>query len=495
MSPDGAWVGFVANNVLQKVSIQGGPAVTITEMSGPLRGASWGDDDGIVFGTLGFGGLFRVPGAGGEPEVLTESETGVTHRWPDILPGSKGVLFASSGQDNAYQISVLRVDTGEHEVIIPNGTHPRYSPTGHIVYALEGTLRAVAFDVESLRVTSDPVPVLEGVLTKNSGSASFGLSETGSLVYVSGTAGAGGVRNSFVWVDREGREEPLALPARQYSQPRLSPDGRRVAVRVNDQGQPALWVYDVASGAGLRLTHEGGMVTPVWTPDSERVVFSWNLTGSAALYWVPADGSEEPEPLSVIDESLIGEFGTAVTPDGQTLLFSRNFGGGQMEIWGLPLDGERTPTPVVQGPFNRGNGETTPDGNWLVYRSDESGEQEIYLQPYPGPGPRVPVSIGGGRGVLMSPSGSELFYRLGTAVMAVDLSTDGDRVRTGPPRELFDAGYAAAAGAGVRAYHIAPDGRFLMLKSGDASTDDEDPTQVVLVQNWSQELNELVPVN
>ena len=283
LSPDGAWVGFAVGTILQKVSIQGGPAVTICEMPGQLRGASWGADDVIVFGINTTSGLFRVPAAGGEPEALTESEA-VTHRWPDVLPDGKGVLFASSVGGGQYQINVLNVDTGQHEVIIPNGTHPRYSPTGHIVYALEGTLRAVAFDVESLSVTSDQVPVLEGVLTKGPGSASFGLSDTGSLVYVSGNAGAGAVMRSFVWVDREGREEPLSLPPRTYSGTRLSPDGTRVAVTVQDQGPPALWVYDVVSAAGLRLTQERVAAAPVWTPDGERVVFTWDMaTSSSAI--------------------------------------------------------------------------------------------------------------------------------------------------------------------------------------------------------------------
>ena len=504
LSPNGAWVAFEVGNTLQKVSIQGGPAVTVCELPGRLAGASWGDDDVIVFGVIGSAGLFRVPGAGGEPEVLTETErgaagretAGISHRWPDVLPGSRGVLFTSTTFSGvAPQIRVLNVDTGEQAVIIPNGTHPRYSPTGHIVYGFEGTLRAVAFDVESLTVLSDPVPVVEGVLTKGSGSASFGFSDTGSLVYVSGVAGATGATSSFVWVDREGGEESLPLPARGYSQPRLSPDGRRVAVRVNDQGQQALWVYDVATGAGLRLTHEGDTNTPVWTPDSERVVFAWNAAGHVDLYWVPADGSEAVESLLADNEVLIGDFATAVTPDGSTLLFSRVFGQGRNEVWALPLDGERTPTPVLEGPFSRGNAETTPDGEWLAYRSSESGEEQIYLQPYPGPGSRVPVSIGGGRGLLMSPSGSELFYRLGTAVMAVDLNIDGDGVRTGAPRELFDGDYVAATGGGVREYHVGPDGRFLMQRRGDQQDgEDQTLTQVILVQNWFEELQRLLPV-
>ena len=189
LSPDGAWVGFVAETEgsMQKVSILGGPPVTICELPADLQGASWGSGDIIIFGTASSGGLMRVSGAGGDPEAITTPE-GTRHTWPDILPENAGVLFtidrgAGLGSED---VALLNLDTGEHQMIIPGGTHAKYSPTGHIVYGVEGTLRAVAFDLDALEVTSDPVPVVEGVLMKGSGAASFDLSDTGSLVYVTG---------------------------------------------------------------------------------------------------------------------------------------------------------------------------------------------------------------------------------------------------------------------------------------------------------------------
>ena len=218
VSADGAWVGFMAGvgGPLQKVSILGGPPVTICELPANLRGASWGSDDTIIFGTASSSGLMRVSGAGGEPEAITTSGDG-RHMWPEILPEGAGVLFTDStapGQDDD-QVALLDLQTGEHHVIIPNGTFAQYSPTGHIVYGLGGTLRAVTFDLDTRQVTGDPVPVLEGVVTKGgtSSAASFDLSETGSLVYVSG-APEDALRESFVWVDRDGREERLPLGMR-----------------------------------------------------------------------------------------------------------------------------------------------------------------------------------------------------------------------------------------------------------------------------------------
>ena len=493
LSPDGTSVGFMAGlgGAMQKVSILGGPPVTICEMPADLRGASWGLDDVIVFGTASGSGLMRVSGAGGEPEAITSVEGG-RHQWPDILPGGVGVLFVISrapGPDD-NQIAVLDMDTGEHRVIIPTGSHPRYSPTGHIVYGVEGTLRAVAFDLETLEVGSDPTPVLEGVVMKGSGVASFDLSDTGSLVYVSGDSESAGAVRTFVLVDRDGQEEALALPPRNYSSPRLSPDGTRLEVTVGEPDGVALWVYDVASGRGLRLTQEGIAVSPVWTPDGERIVFGWILDGGPPdLYWVPADGSSDIENLVTSDE---GDFPTAVTPDGRTLLFSRQPGNGQ-EIWQVPLEGERNPTPWLQGEFRRGSADVSPDGRWVAYRSNESGEMEAYVEPYPGPGARVIVSSGGGQNVVWSPDGSELFYRrLDGQLMVVGMRDDGS---VGTPTELFEGNYVAAGPGGTRLYHIAPDGRFLMMRSGDAQAGEDEPlAQVVLVLNWFEELRRLVPV-
>ena len=474
---------------LVKVSVLGGPPLTICALSGALRGASWGEDDAIIFAAGGSDGLLRVSGAGGEPEAITTPEQGHIHQWPDILPGGAGVLFTERA-GMRRDIALLNMDTGDHHVIIPGGTHPQYSPTGHIVYGFERTLRAVAFDLDTLAVTGDPVPVVEGVFTKGNGVASFDLSETGSLAYVSASMDeVGGESEILVWVNRQGREEVLSLPPRGYRQPRLSPDGGRVAVRVYEEQQgAALWVYDVVGAAGLRLTQgafqEGFVGSPLWTPDGKDVVFSWSTGGPALdIYRIPADGSGEPEHLmtSPSDNSVQA---TSFTSDGRTVVL-----GTEGEIWQVPMEGERTPTPVVQGEF-AGPAEVSPNGKWLAYSSNQSGQRDVYLQPYPGPGPTVPVSIGGGDAVRWSQDSSELFYQQGTRMMAVAVNADGT---VGTSTVLFDGDYRVG---GAVQYQVALDGRFLMLRTGDASTTDEVPTQVVLlVENWFEELKRLVPAN
>jgi serine/threonine-protein kinase len=499
VSLDGEWVAFQAGGTgpLQRVSILGGPPLTISPLPAALAGASWGPDDMIVFGLNAGVGLRQVPAAGGEITPLTETDGATQHAHPNVLPNRAGVLFVISinntnTSDN--QIAVLDLRTGEFRVIIETGTSPHYAASGHIVYAVENTLRAVTFGPERLEVTGDPVPVIEGVMVKPTGAASFSLSETGSLVYVSGTGAGATSPRTAVWVDRDGREEALPLPPRPYQNPRLSPDGRQLAVGVPDNdGIVALWAYDVASAAGLRLTQEGATQTPVWTPDG-RLLFATNVVGGPfQIHSVMADGSATPEHV-LTREGILGDYPTAVTPDGTQVIFSRMVTGAHREILQLSLQGEPTPQTLLQGEFNRGNAEVSPNGRWLVYRSDQSGEMEVYLQPYPGPGPVVPVSIGGGESVTWSPDGSELIYRLDDRMMVVSVITEGETVRIGRPTELFRGTYVAALDNGSRQYHVAPDGRFLMLKEAVVQNpEDALPPQVVLVQNWLEELRERVP--
>ena len=278
-SPDGASVGFRDGTTLKQVSVLGGPALTIADVGGGVRGASWGRDDSIVFATGNSNGLLRIPSVGGEPEVLTtvDPEQGETaHRWPEVLPNGKGVLFTAwSGTDEGSRIAVVSTETGQVTYLLTGGSNPHYSPTGHLVYAVGGTLRAVGFDAERLELTSDnPVPVVENVTTKPSGAASFSVADNGSLVYVLGGGGAAGPQRSLVWVDREGGETPLDSPLRGYRRPRVSPDGTRVAVDVFIGGNGDIWIHDLRRGTEAILTTDPAVDdAPLWTPEGDRVVF------------------------------------------------------------------------------------------------------------------------------------------------------------------------------------------------------------------------------
>jgi serine/threonine-protein kinase len=500
VSPDGEWVAYQAGvgGPLQRVSTSGGPPLTIAELELDLWGASWAPDGTIYFGSQGPAGLSQVSSSGGEPALVTDSENRMSHGLPHALPNGAGVLFTISttpGVLTDNQIAVLDLRTGEQRILF-SGSSPRYAASGHLVYVVDGTLMAASFDPERLEATSDPVPMLEGVGQKASGAASFAFSESGSLVYVTGDAASTALRD-VVWVDREGTEEPLPLPQRPYSQPRVSPDGSRLAIGVVDEQGRALWVYDVGSAAGQRLTQEGTMQTPVWTSDG-RIFFSQVTPdiGTPQIFSVPADGSADPQHVLLTEDGVLGDFPTAVSPDGRSLIFSRIFTLPHREIYQMSLGGEPVATSVLEGEFNRGNAEVSPDGRWLVYRSDQSGSMEVYVQPFPGPGPIIPVSIGGGTSVTWSPDGTELIYRLDDRMMAVPFSAEGDTPTIGRPVELFRGPYVAANLGGAREYHVAPDGRFLMLKNAGVGDQDEVlPPQVVLVLNFFEELRARLPVD
>ena len=405
-SPDGASVGFQDENasprVLKRVSVEGGPASTICDLPGDLTGASWGADGTIVFAIRdATPGLWRVPAVGGEPEQLTvpDPEQGeVGHFWPEILPGGEAVLFTVFANTiEETQIAVLSLETGERKVVLRGGSYPRYSPTGHLLYGVQGVLWAVAFDLSRLETVGDPVPVQEGVLTKaGRGAADFSVSENGSLIYVPEFESENA--RTVVWVDRQGREERLAgLEPRGYESIRLSSDGNRLAM---DLDRERLWTYDIGRGVRNPLTTESGVQ-------------------------------------------------------------DRN-----------------------------------PDGQWIAYHSDVSGEQEIYVQRFPMLGDRQQISIGGGRSPIWSPDGRELFYRStdGRQVVAVPIASE-PTLTAGSPEVLFEGPYFAADGV-LRPYDPSPDGeRFVMVKvGGETGGEAVAAAEITVVIHWHQELLERVPV-
>ena len=491
-SPDGASVGFRDGTTLKQVSVLGGPALTIADVGSHLRGMSWGPDDTIVFATQSSKGLLRVPLVGGEPEVLTTvgPEQGETdHRWPEVLPNGKGVLFTAwSGTPEGSRIAVVSTETGQVTYLLTGGANPRYSPTGHLVYGVGGTLRAVGFDAERLALTSDnPVPVVENVHMKENGAASFSVANNGSLVYVSGDGG--GPQWSLVWVDREGGETPLATPARGYRRPRVSPDGTRVAVDVSDS-RADIWIHDLGRGTEAILTTDATNDSgPLWTPDGERVVFYSNRDGGG-LFSKLVDTSGEAELV------MTGRAGTtfiepgAWSADGQTLVFWE-VGARAPDIGLFSMEGDRASEPLLATESSETAPSISPDGNWIAYSSDETGQAEVYVQRFPGLGGRVPISTDGGQQPLWSPDGSELFYRGPRGMMAVPVDTE-PTFSAGDPEVLFEQQYLDLQTN--RTYDVAPDGRFLMIK---APTDDGSAPaeQIILVENWFQELTERVPVD
>jgi Tol biopolymer transport system component len=487
-SPDGQWLGFFADGKLKKVSVSGGAALTLGDAGAP-RGANWGSQGMIAFAPTAISGLQQVPDAGGARQPLTRFGKGeTTHRWPEFLPGGKAVLFASGlGAINFTnaEVAVQSVGTGERRNLIQGGTNPRYAPSGHLMYVQGGSLMAVPFDPKRLEVTGTAVPVVESVLqSPRNGHAQYAFSATGSLVYVPG--GIQAAQSRLVWVSRNGAEQPVVAPPRAYLNPRLSPDGRRVAVSIQDQ-EAQVWLYDLARETSTRLTFEGNVNSnPSWTPDGKRIAFQSNKEGQSNIFWQLADGSGGLERLTT-SEYLQSPM--SWSPDGQLLAFMEINPTTERDIWVLRV-GDRKARAFLGTPFSESVPKFSPDGRWLAYISNESGRYEIYVQAYPGPGGKWQISTEGGTEPVWNPNGRELFYRSGNKMIAVDIATQPS-FAAGKPKVLFEGQYEPTVFTNTN-YDVSPDGkRFLMLKSTEQAQ--AAPSQINVVLNWFEELKRRVP--
>ena len=483
-SPDGQWLGFFAGGKLMKISVSGVAPQALCDAS-ISAGASWGSHGTIVFGNFPEGPLQQVSDAGGAPHPLTHLEKGETsHRWPEFLPDGKAVLFAAATNSenwNNAQIAVQSVQTGERRNLVQGGMYPHYAPTGHLVYAQGGALMAVRFDPQRLTTTGAAVPVVDDVLQfTGNGDAQYSFSETGSLVYVLGNVQV--VPSRLVWVNRSGGEQPLSAPPRAYILPKLSPDDRRVAVVVAEQ-EPQIWLYDLPRETLSRFTFEGDANNgPVWTPDGKRITFNSNKEGPKNIFWQLADGSGGLERLTT---SKYIHVPGSWSPDGQLLAFAEVNTTTGFDIWVLRL-GDRKAQLFLQTPFNEQAPQFSPDGRWLAYYSNESGRSEVYVQAYPGPGGKWQISTEGGKEPLWNRKGRELFYRSGSKMMAVEITTQ-PTFSASTPKMLFEALYQSANQSSPN-YDVSSDGqRFLMLKPI------EQAAQINVVLNWFEELNQKVP--
>ena len=511
-SPDGQWVGFGAGGELKKVPIGGGPAVTLCKASA-LFGASWGDDGTIVFASARNGGLWRVSAEGGTPEAITTPQPGeYSHRLPHLLPGSHAVIFTISKGASLWddtQIVVRSLDDGKQTVLVTGGSDGRYVSSGHMIYIRLGTLMAVPFDPVRLVVTGGATGVIDGVMQAadrnlsdmaNTLAAQVTVSNTGSLVYLTGGAVAAAER-SLAWVDRQGTSQALTGPRRPYVVPRLSLDGQRVAVSTRDVHQ--VWSYDIARGALSPVTVDGQSAFGIFSPDGKHIVFrSGAAGGEDNLYWRAADGSGDVERLTT---SARSQTPSSWSPDGTTLAFveegdSTGTGFFQFDIWALSI-GDRKTRPLIHTAANEMTPEFSPDGRWLAYVSNESGRSEVYVQPYPGPGGRHLISTNGGEQPAWSQNGRELFYVQGgglnsgssaRTLMSVKVAT-APAFQAGTPEPMFENTDLRTNWG--RNYDVAPDGRRFLLTLNKEAPTNLAPAQMIFVQHWFEELKRLVPTH
>ena len=508
-SLDGQWVGFEADGVLQKVALVGGPAQTLTAIArGGAVGADWGADDLIVYGLFGGdGALMQVPAAGGDPTPVFTPDDGRFSWFPQVLPDGDAVLFTLSPTGpNAGELHLLIRSTGEHRTLVPDAVAGRVVGTGHLVFLRSGALWAVPFDRERLDIVGNPAPVVEGIRVEGGGAVQFALGGDGSLVYIPGIAATGA--RSPLWVNRGGEEELLAVPARDYRGHSLSPDGTRVAVGLQDNsGNADIWVLELARGTLTRVTtHAAVDERPLWHTDGQSVVFASTRDGPSALFRKAADGTGTAERLATVDESASGLTPFDWSPDGATLFVHANFPETGSDVGMVSVDGSGTWEPLIQTAAAEWGPALSPNGRWLAYASDETGQTEVYVLRFPELDGRQVISVGGGATPNWSPDGREIIYLRAPrgppdAAMRVRLSIDeGDSpsLSPEPPEPLFDWRYYGAPGF-RRHYDVSPDGqRFLMFttgfttgRSGNSGTES---AEIKVVLDWTQELLERVPI-
>ena len=483
-SPDGQQVAYWdVEQQLKRIGTTGGTPVVIADNVANPWGVSWGPDDMILIGQPE--GIMRVSATGGTPELVIPAMEGESLYGAQLLPDRNSVLFSATTADwDDGQIVAQSLTTGERTVLVEGGTDAQYVPTGHLVYALGDGLFAMAFDPDSLTVSGGAVPLAQGLRrgVPNTSVAHYGVSQNGTLVYVPGSSAVVGAR-TFVWVDRDGNEELAAAAPADYQEFNLSPDGTRVAVRINDGLIDQVWIYDLTRDTSTRLTFESdnvGAVSPTWTPDGTRVAFGTPLS------WKRADGVGEVEPLDAEGQ----RFPMAFSPDGTTLVFRE---GSTLGLGVLTLDGDRAATVLLDEEFNESGAVLSPDGRWLAYLSDETGELQVYVRPFPDvDSGRWRISTDGGQWPVWSPGGNELFYRGPTGVMVLAFETE-PTFTPGALTQLFQWQFDSAGGN--RRMAVAPDGQRFLLFVDATSSADTTPPQIIVVQNWFSELERLVPVD
>ena len=461
-SPDGRSIAFIlTDRTMKKVSLEDGLVVTLASEVDYTTGGAWGADDRITFGRKSV--LWQVPTSGGPATQLTtlDSQMGeLLHAFPTVISGGKALLFATVTGVNrgAAHIEALSLTGGaaRRSKVNDSGTSPSYVESGHLIFFRGDTLLAAAFDEERLQVTGPAVKVIEQVGMTSVGAPMLAVSRAGSVAYTKGTAAT-----QLVWVSRQGREQTLTDAGRQYAFPRLAPDGRHVVVSAGGD----LWIQDTARPTLAKLTTDAttGNTHPVWTPDAKRVVFRTN-TG---LYWMDADGSGRSQ---AIPQTTTSDYPNSVSPDGETLIFLRTTANTSADLYVLSLRGEPRPRPLVSTKAHEGGGQfSLPDGKWVAYASDESGQFQVFLRPFPGPDRKWLVSQAG-KYVTWNRNGKELFYRDGNKMMAVEVLIRNGLPVLSSPRPLFDQRYDFGTRQTIPNYDVSPDGqRFVMVKGESGS--------------------------
>jgi Tol biopolymer transport system component len=493
-SPDGKWIAYIsaADRKLKKISVNGGAPVVLCGLSLLPVGGSWNEDDTIVFGQNN-GPIMRVSANGGTPEAITKIKA-ESHTSPQILPDGKSLLYSVVTGTNR-RVVVQSLESGETKELFA-GYAALYLPTGHIVYMLpnNNNLFAIPFDLGRLEVKGGAVPIVEGIMD-------YDVSGAGTLVCLPGTAVAstsGG--RTLVWVNRDGKEEPLGAPPDNYLFPKISPDGTRVAFAIMGENED-IWVWDLSRKTMTRLTFDKSREQqPIWTPDSKQVLFWSGREGQfGGIFRKQADGTGEDQKFVAAPDRQL--FPWALSSDGKTLVVvDTPDANTKADLSMISMEGDHARKPLLQNPdYVETQAKISPDGRWMAYVSNESGNGEVYVRPFPEVNQgRWQVSTKGGVSPLWAPNGRELFYfsEDDGSVAAVGVET-APVFKPGTPKKLFSRSpYLGGGATPGTPWDIHPDGkRFLMMKlPGTGPSTAAGPRKINIVLNWTEELKQRVPV-
>jgi len=463
-SPDGKALGFATSaGELRTVSLTDGLVATAARGASILYGAAWTGDDHIVY--VHDGALWQVPRGGGEPKPLTTlSGDEVTHAYPTPLAGDEALLLAVQSKGGQWRIDSLTRGTGQRQPVLTNASMPLIGPGNRLFFYRDGQLLVSQFDSATMKTSGSPEQVLENLPSRSEGVPPADVTPVGMIVYAPGAA----VRR-LVWVSRTGVEEPVVDETRGYLNPRISPDGNRIVVQAG-----GVWLLDLRRRAFELLPTQStaSNAFPTWLPDGNHVIHR----SGVGLRIENTGGVEPGRTLSGTTEF---DYPGAVTPDNQTLVLLRNTPATSFDLLVAPFSNPAQAKPFAQTPAYEGGGRLSSDGKWLVYVSNESGRNQVYVRSFPDGDRRLQVSTDGGTQPSLRGDGKEIFYRNGDRMMAVELRTTAAGAELSQPRVLFDRPYSYGAGITIANYDVTSDGqRFLMVK------DEDNLGRLRVVLNW-----------
>jgi len=476
-SPDSRYVGFIADGVMKKVDVTGGPPTKICDAPGGSDG-TWSPAGVILWDGSGNDPLYRVSAAGGTRSVAVALDTAKKETsvgWPQFLPDGKHFIYLVTGEkpeDSAYWIG--SIDSKDKKMLAPAQTLVQYAPPGQLLFVRDRTLVAQPFDASALKITGEAVPLAEKIGTDNVGLARFSVSGNGVLAYRTGETGG-----RLLWRDRSGKELDTLGDPGDYANPTLSPSGDRLAFNLTDprSGKGDIWIRDLARGVNSRFTlGAGNNVRPVWSPDASAIVFASDRGGAFDLYEKSAKGAGEEKLLLHSDDP---KSPASWTKDGKYVAYSSRNAKTQFDLWALPTSGDKKPMPIAVSPFSEQSAMFSPDGRYVAYVSNESGRDEIYVQTFPEPGGKWQVSNEGGNDPSWREDGKEIYYRSpDQKLMAVEIHGGAD-FQAGVPQALFPI--RIRVGNPRNKYTPYPDGQRFMI-AAPLGRDAMSPTTIVL--NW-----------